>query len=65
MDEGKKLPLTVGKDIVGTATLFSNEQIDVELDLNLCRFHGHYDMLVAGTLNNLSIEESFISEIKE
>ncbi len=56
MNEGKKLPLTVGSDIVGTAIVRSDGKIDITFDANLCKSLGLYDKLVAKTLDNISID---------
>ncbi len=65
MGEGKKFPVTIDSNVVGTATFLPNGEIDIEFDINLCKRHGFYDFLVAGTLKNLSIGEFPNSETKE
>ncbi len=64
MDEGKKVPITVDGDIVGTAMLLPDGEIVVELNTSP-RGLEFQNFLSLGALENLSIGESPISETKE
>jgi hypothetical protein len=64
MDEGKKLPLKVGNDIVGTATVLPNREIEVVFDTSPIG-RSFYDLLVADTFEYLSIDARLRPELPE
>ncbi len=63
-NEGKKLPVKIGNDIVGTATVLPDGEIGVIFNTSPIG-RSFYDLLVADTFEYLSIDAGFSPELPE
>ncbi len=64
-DEAKNVPLKINGNIIGTATIQPNGQIDTNFDPDLCRQFNVYDYFIGSCLKHLSFEPNPSLEIKE